>query len=128
VLGGVFIVNTGDVTAFEVLIGADFEAIAAEFNDRTSLPAIPSRLNPGWPLIPGLPTEFASAVQRGLDFGPCSIGLPAGILRIDRAGFDERESGSPVFEMAARLLRCVLAVRLQDKDVELEARTLMSAW
>jgi hypothetical protein len=52
----------------------------------------------------------------------------SGVLRVDRAGSDEQESASPVFEPADRMLRCVVAVTLQGGDVEAEIRSLMPSW
>jgi hypothetical protein len=66
----------------------------------------PSRL---WtrPFALGLPEEFASAVLDALLVD--DMLWPAGVLWVDRAGFDEIESSTMVFGWAAGALACVLA-------------------
>lgn len=54
--------------------------------------------------------------------------LPPGVLTVDRAGFDEVESSTAVFRQAAGLLRHLIAARLHHRDLEAEARTVVSTW
>ncbi len=87
--------------------------------------ACPSRL---WsrPFTVGLPEEFASAVLDALlaDATP----WPAGVLRVDRAGFDEIESSEVVFGQAAGVLACAMAAMLREQDLEAAVRAVMGTW
>lgn len=71
----------------------------------------------------GLPSEFAGAV---VDELAKSRHLPAGVLRIQHAGFDEVDSSSVTFRQAARLLGDLLPVT--NGDVEITVREVLSHW
>jgi hypothetical protein len=114
-LGGCFIAASGESLVVEVPFTADHDSAASP---------CPSRL---WkrPFRAGLPAEFAQAVLESLTG---AVSLPAGILRIDRAGFDEVESSAVVFRMAAHALYVAIAATLSSRDVESELRELVEAW
>lgn len=114
-LGGEFTPDPSGNTLFEVNYAADGESVAS----------CPSRL---WkrPFTAGLPEEFASAVLTGLTSD--EIDLPAGTLRVDRAGFDEIESSTAVFRQAAQVLTCALGAMLRGVEPEVEIRSVMRAW
>jgi hypothetical protein len=78
------------------------------------------------PFSVGLTDEFARGVLAGLIKEETS--LPAGVLCIDRAGYDEVESSAFIFEQAAQMLRCVLMAMLLKVDVAGEARKLILSW
>jgi hypothetical protein len=54
--------------------------------------------------------------------------LPAGLLKIDRAGHDEVESSPLSFELAAELLVVVIAAELTQGDVSTQVRRRVEAW
>jgi hypothetical protein len=114
-LGAEFIVNSGAETVFHVGFSAIPDPPAA----------CPSRL---WtrPFTVGLPEEFAPAVLDGLVAEGAT--WPPGVLRVDRAGFDEVESSSVIFEQTATALARALAASLRGTDIEEELRTLMLKW
>lgn len=113
-LGGQFTPGTGASTSFEVTYAADGEASSC-----------PSML---WkqPYTAGLPAEFAPAVLDGLVEGAGE--LPAGLLRVDRAGVDEVEASEWVFRQAAVMLRGALSATVRSGDVEAEIRSLTEKW
>ncbi|HEX5496436.1 MAG TPA: hypothetical protein VFX70_17890 [Mycobacteriales bacterium] len=117
-LGGEFLPAGRDHSA---TIEVGYVAGAGE----SAVASCPSRL---WnrPFCAGLPEEFASAVLDGLvDTG---ARLPPGVLRVDRAGFDEVESSAWVFGLAANVLGCGLVAMFTDANVEAEIRRLISTW
>lgn len=80
----------------------------------------------GQALVAGLPVEFAQAALDGLVRVQCAAALPAGVLSIDRGGYDEVESSQMVFERASGLLRCVLtALVVGEEPNEAELRNLI---
>ncbi|WP_030976647.1 hypothetical protein [Streptomyces sp. NRRL S-1824] len=82
----------------------------------------------GRPLVAGLPRDFADAALDGLS-GDTGVGaLPAGLLRVDRAGFDEAGSSEMAFQLAGNLLRCVVAAQLHDRDPLAAAQAAVRAW
>lgn len=91
-------------------------------------PAVPSRLSPNWPYIAGLPAEFATSVLSVLTGDPASPTLPPGVLRLDRAAFDEIESSSAVFAQASAVLDCAISAAVRGLDVDHEVRKLVSTW
>lgn len=115
-VGGQFVLDTGFATVFEVYVGIGPA-------DRSS-PECRSRL---WkrPFTVGLPVDFAPATLRGFRDHDT---LPAGILTLDRAGFDVVESSAVVFAEAAALLRLILACQVYGRDVEREVRALVLTW
>lgn len=117
-VGGRFVPG-GTETSFEVHAGAPLGQETGQ--------TCPSRL---WkrPFVAGLPAAFAGAVLQGVMADGAGPGLPPGILTVDRAGFDEVESAAPIFAQAGALLRQVLAATLAHRDIETEARLLMSTW
>lgn len=126
-VGGSFNAGAGEDVLFEVLVGAPFDVVVGPQAEGGHPKVCPSRL---WrrPFTAGLPEEFAPAVLRGLADGRCPARLPPGVLSLDRAGFDERESGTPSFELAGRMLRCILAEMLRGGDTEAVARRLIDTW
>jgi hypothetical protein len=68
-------------------------------------------------LIPGLPKDFAPAVLAGLETKPALDQLPAGTLRIDRAGYDLMGSSEAAFFQAASLLRSAFSAMAASDDV-----------
>lgn len=82
----------------------------------------------GKPLVPGLPEEFASAVLTGLTGGEPDLVLPPGVLTIDRAGYDEVESASRIFELTSELLLRVVAARVAGSDLAETVREAMATW
>jgi hypothetical protein len=109
-LGGYFAPGAGTNTGFEVTYVAD--------GDSASCPSMLWKQ----PYMAGLPSEYASAVLDGLVEG--HGGLPAGLLRVDRAGVDEVAASEWVFKQAAGLLRGALSAILRGADVETEIRAL----
>jgi hypothetical protein len=96
----------GGSTAYEVCVAR------APF-DNGAEPSCDSEL--GGLLIPGLPADFAQATLDGLTNGAA---LPAGVLRVDRAGHDLMGSSDEAFGLAARVLRAALAATLAGGDLE----------
>jgi hypothetical protein len=84
--------------------------------------------NLGTPLVPGLPDEFGSAALTGLTSGGLEVALPPGVLTVDRAGYDEVESASQIFELAATLLLEVIAARISGADLASVIRSATTAW
>jgi hypothetical protein len=66
--------------------------------------------------------------MKGLASGLQDVTMPPGILRVDRAAFDEVESAGPVFAQAGAALSCLLAAKLHERDVERELRLLVETW
>lgn len=82
----------------------------------------------GRPLVAGLPRDFANAALQGLA-GDTGVGpLPAGLLRVDRAGFDEVGSSEMAFKLAGDLLRCVVAAQVYDRHSLAAAQAAVRAW
>lgn len=90
--------------------------------------AEPTRSGRLWkrPFILGLPGEFGSAVLAGVCV--TENPLPAGLLRIDRAGFDLVNSSEQVFEMAADLLITTVAAIVYGLNIEAVAETVIGSW
>ncbi|WP_328364842.1 hypothetical protein OG800_34130 [Streptomyces sp. NBC_00445] len=82
----------------------------------------------GRPLVAGLPRDFADAVLDGLARDTGVGALPAGLLRVDRAGFDEEGSSEMAFKLAGELLRCVVAAMLRDRDRLVLAQAVVRGW
>ncbi|MFF0969257.1 hypothetical protein ACWDQO_36145 [Streptomyces sp. NPDC003703] len=82
----------------------------------------------GSPLVAGLPRDFAGAVLDGLAGDPAVRALPAGLLRVDRAGFDEAGSSEMAFKLAGDLLRSVVDTLLHHRDPLTAAQAVLSAW
>ncbi|WP_131765159.1 hypothetical protein [Candidatus Protofrankia californiensis] len=82
----------------------------------------------GRPLVAGLPRDFADATLAGLAGDAQADPLPAGLLRVDRAGFDETGSSEAAFKLAGDLLRHVLHALLHDEEPLAVAQTVVSAW
>ena len=96
-LGAVFLPDpSAQLTVVEVPFGADagWDAVAGCSSEL------------GHPLVAGLSRGFACAALDGLTAGPG--GVPAGLVRVDRAAFD-KESSEMAFRLAGRVLRHVLA-------------------
>lgn len=115
--GGLTVREAGD-TMFEVCVAEESEYGRGE--------PCPSFL---WrkPFISGLPLEFAPAVLKGVEEAG-QYKLPSGLLRVDRAGYDEIESSTVSFTLAAVALRCVLSALVSGKDVEGEVASLIRSW
>jgi hypothetical protein len=82
----------------------------------------------GHPLVAGMPRDFAGAALDGLATDPAAGALPAGLLRVDRAGFDEVGSSETAFKLAGGLLRCVVDALLLSRDPLTAAQSVMSGW
>ncbi|MFF8957951.1 hypothetical protein [Streptomyces sp. NPDC014894] len=106
------------ITVFEV----PFESHLMESEIQ---PACHSEL--GAPLIVGLPEEFAESVLAGLTDESAGA-LPAGVLRIDRAGFDMAGSSANTFRDVGRLLRGVMSALCEGRDPEQTAREALRSW
>jgi hypothetical protein len=118
-LGGEFVPDTGTQTRYEVHVIDDSPSLGVETTCASSLSK---------PFVVGLPQEFA---QDALTSVAASIGendLPAGLLRVDRAGYDEVDSSQRAFQLAGNLLRHVLTATLYSADVEADARETMQRW
>lgn len=115
-LGAEFIPIQGMSTVFEVNYVTEIGGTSD---------SCPSRL---WrsPFITGLPEEFASAVLSGLTNNGAA--LPAGVLRVDRGGFDRVESPIVIFRQAAQLLRCALAAKMHGVELDAEVRGIVETW
>jgi hypothetical protein len=97
-----------DATHLEVLTAA------APFDSGVE-PTCTSSL--GKPLIPGLPKDFAHAVLAGLEKESTQDPLPAGTLRIDRAGYDLMGSSEAAFFQVASLLRSAFSAMAAGRIV-----------
>lgn len=82
----------------------------------------------GSPLLAGLPADFGEAVLDGLRAASAFAPLPAGRMRVDRAGFDQVGSSEVAFRLAADLLHTVITALLRAEDPLNAARTAMDAW
>ncbi|WP_152617710.1 hypothetical protein [Phaeacidiphilus oryzae] len=82
----------------------------------------------GRSLVAGLPGDFAAAVLDGLAGEAAARTLPRGLLRIDRAGFDEAGSSEMAFKLAGGLLRCVVEALLHGDDPLVAAQAVVSGW
>ncbi|WP_405165593.1 hypothetical protein OG203_11130 [Nocardia sp. NBC_01499] len=118
-LGGEFCPSAGRETTFEVLVAIEPLGLGNPATCASSLSK---------PLVPGLPDEFAQAVIVGLSDSSEQPTLPAGALRIDRAGHDEVNSSSEAFRLAGALLRVVLTAVINGQDVETAAHGAIRAW
>jgi len=119
-LGGRFVFGVGQTTQVEVAV-AGFDMLNA--GDQ---PTCRSRLSKR-PFSAGLPEDFGDVVLRGLA-GGSEPPLPAGILRVDRAGFDTMNSAEPIFVQAAALLRISIAAALWGQDPEPNLRRAIESW
>lgn len=118
-LGAEFSPNArGAVTVFEVPFGAPM-GFGATAECSSEL---------GRPLVAGLPHDFVGAVLDGLAGDAEAAMLPSGLLRVDRAGFDEMGSSELAFKLAGRLLHSVLDAVLRGADPVTAARTTVSGW
>jgi hypothetical protein len=120
---------------YRALLGAEFaprpgSAIMFEVGHSGTLalggPATCQSLIGETALVVGLPLEFAHASLDGLVRARCATPLAAGMLRVDRAGYDDVDSAHMVFERAGGLLCCVLrAAAGGDEPDEDELRRLV---
>jgi hypothetical protein len=116
------------------LLGAEFRPTSEPLVLALEIGVSGPRFSPGetcvsqlWkPLVPGLSAEFAEAAMIGLL--RVQELLPAGVLKIDRAGHDEVESSPLAFELAAELLVVVIAAELAQEDVPSQVRRRVEAW
>jgi hypothetical protein len=115
-VGGEFLPGI-DTTHFEVLTAAAPFDSGIEATCASGL---------GKPLIPGLPRDFAPAVLAGLEGTSTSDPLPAGTLRIDRAGYDLMGSSEAAFFQAASLLRSAFSAMAAGDDVEARLTSRLS--
>jgi hypothetical protein len=84
-------------------------------------PSCPGSL--GRDLVPGLPDEFGSAVIETLS---SALQIP-GVLAVDRAAYDEVESSSRMFGVAAAVLAAVLGCQSVDQ-VDDAVRRQLATW
>lgn len=108
----------------EFLLGVDearYEVCVATEPFDSGLPAT-CESSLGEPLIPGLPSDFARSALDGVTADTSRLPLPGGVLRVDRAGYDLMGSSESAFNQAGRLLRHVLAAKIQGADVEVCVR------
>lgn len=111
-LGGEFIPG-GEQTRYEVCVAPEpFDSGVSETCE--------SQL--GDSLIPGLPSDFARAALDGVAASSSHSTLPAGVLRVDRSGYDLMGSSESAFNQAGRLLRCALAAIVEGADVDSRIR------
>jgi len=115
VSAGVEVVRSAGGLMPRALIGGSFypqgSALAIEVGstgDLTNGAPRGCRSSFSHPLVTGLPEEFAQAAFEGLGRLVDSLALPAGILRIYAAGYDEVESSALAFEHAASALGWVI--------------------
>lgn len=128
--------NFGGIVS-RALLGAKFTPIPSDsmtifeipFGDDLSNDSVTDcRSELGSFLAAGLPRDFADAVHVGLvDVGALTK-FPSGLLRVDRAGFDEVGSSEMSFQRAGILLRRVMSALLDDDDPIHSARDVMSEW
>lgn len=81
----------------------------------------------GGSLVAGLPRDFSDAAHEGI-FGESVEKLPSGLLRIDRAAFDEVGSSEKAFHRAGVLLARVSVASLSGADPIRSAREVMGEW
>ncbi|HSY16427.1 MAG TPA: hypothetical protein VK816_10590 [Jatrophihabitantaceae bacterium] len=119
-LGGEFAPDpAGAQTMFEVPYGLPL----LEFGDVAEC-----RSELGKPLVAGLPSDFADAALVGLTAGPAAETLPAGLLRVDRAGICPIDSSEMTFKFVGGLLCAVLSALVQGEDPYLAAQAVMRGW
>ena len=106
------------VTAFEVPFGEPL--------GWGSVADCHSELGP--PLTAGLPSDFAEAALAGLTGDAEAHPFPCGLLRVDRAGFDEIGSSEMAFKLAGDLLGHVLRAMLRNDDPLAAARAVVHGW
>ncbi|MGC9670646.1 hypothetical protein ACNTMW_29390 [Planosporangium sp. 12N6] len=111
-LGGEFLPEGGQAR-YEV-------CVAAEPFDSGLPPTCESFL--GDPLVPGLPSDFASSALAGVMADSAHAPLPGGMLRVDRAGYDVMGSSESAFNQTGRLLRHALVAMIQGADLETHIR------
>ena len=118
-LGGTFSPGRGADVRIEVM--AKNESLGFGFG---RLATVDSWL--GKPMVAGLPADFGPPTMSGL----CeSAGLlPPGVLRIDRAAYDEVESIGGAFRSAAGLLVRTLGAALAGDDPADAVRQVMETW
>jgi hypothetical protein len=80
----------------------------------------------GKPLIPGLPSDFAQSALNGLAENGAAAPLPAGLLRVDRAGHDLMGSSQEAFYQVARLLRAAFAATISGQDIASSLRSMLA--
>jgi len=105
---------------------AAFEVPFGEPLGRGSVANCHSELGP--PLTAGLPSDFAEAALAGLTGDAEANPFPSGLLRVDRAGFDEIGSSEMAFKLAGDLLRHVLRALLRHDDPLAVARAVVRGW
>ncbi|WP_433889225.1 hypothetical protein [Streptomyces sp. CA-111067] len=108
----------GSATIYEVRSGTALELGSAA--------ACASRL--GGPLVAGLPVDFADAVLDGLTENAADAPLPSGVLRVDRAAFDELYSSELSFRLVAALLHRAVRALLYGTSPAEALRTTLNAW
>ncbi|MEV6028789.1 hypothetical protein [Streptomyces sp. NPDC052036] len=82
----------------------------------------------GPPLVAGMPRDFADAALDGLAGDPAVAALPAGLLRVDRAGFHELGASEMAFKLVGELLGCVVDALLHNRDPRTVAQAVGRAW
>lgn len=118
-LGGRFQPGDGPRTTFEVQVADQSITLDSPATCTSSL---------GSALIAGLITEFADAALAGVSTPTGTLGLPAGTLRVDRAGCSPEGSSNYLFGLAGNLLRRALAAELYDADVATELQDALTHW
>lgn len=118
-LGGAFTPDPGGATtAFEIPVGGPL-GIGSPAECDSEL---------GRRLVAGMPEDFADAAMSGLAGAEDDAGMPAGVLRVDRAAFDEVDSSETAFRLAGDLLRHAIRALTAGLDPQAAARTTVDAW
>jgi hypothetical protein len=118
-LGGGFRPDEGDETRYEVQVADTGTTLDSVATCASSL---------GSPLVPGLVEEFADATLAALATATGPVGLPAGVLRVDRAGCGAEGSSNLMFGRATTLLHRVLAAELHGTDAEARIQEAVRRW
>jgi hypothetical protein len=82
----------------------------------------------GSPLITGLPSEYADPALAGLTGTAKGDPWPAGLVRVDRAGFHKMDSPEMAFRLAGDLLASTLKALLRGEDPAVAAQNSMEKW
>jgi hypothetical protein len=121
-LGGEFIASDAPNISLEVEFSDD-DIYTGVFSTEATCP---SRLMAESFRV-GLPQEFATAVIDG--FRAYDDALPAGVLRIDRAGFDEMNSSGAAFQHAMQVLCAVTRAAATGGEMRAAAEAgLLKHW
>lgn len=103
-----------------------FEVPFGEPIGRGSVANCGSELGP--PLIAGLPSDFAEVALAGLAGEAEANPWPPGLLRVDRAGWDEAGSSEVAFKLAGNLLQHVLRALLRNDEPLTVVRAVVREW